>query len=169
MAVTGVVTLKTAGEDTGEETWFLLDMEGEDGALFSLRTNNGTCFPFSGPGDIGIGDRVTGYYRAGAPMPLMFPPRYSADVLVAGDPGPHTVKVDMFRSAGPFAEFISGDGALVIRIGPETKVMGTDGERFVGILHGRSLAVLYDIATRSMPPQTVPFSVTVLPNGPAGQ
>jgi hypothetical protein len=53
-----------------------------------------------------VGDRITGFYDANAPVPFIFPPQYRALVMAKDNPY-QNVKVDYFNS-----QFVSNDGSL---------------------------------------------------------
>ena len=53
-----------------------------------------------------VGDRITGFYDANAPVPLIYPPQYRAIVMAKDNPY-QNVKVDYFNS-----QLVSSDGML---------------------------------------------------------
>jgi len=149
LSITGVVT------QVGEE---FVQIEDEAGDPTTLLVSDTTCYPFEN--EIGVGDTVTGYYRFSPIMPLIFPPQHTVEVLVAGMPEDQSIHVDRF-SAGEL--LVSGDGMLALRIDENTQIITTDGEAFEGEVDGLDLVVIYDVSTRSIPAQTTPIVVIVLP------
>lgn len=71
------------------------------------------------------------------------------------------VNVDVFTDNGEM--LVNAANTLALIIGEETEVVNLDGEA-VEELSGKSLAVFYDISTRSIPAQTTPKKVVVLEN-----
>ena len=102
------------------------------------------------------GDRVTGFYNANAPAPLIYPPQYQA-VVMARVAQNQNVKVDFFNS-----QLVSSDGTLRLNIGPFTQIIQENGQAFTGSPANRNLAVVYGAATMSIPAQTVPYRIIVL-------
>ncbi|MEW9123121.1 MAG: hypothetical protein AB2421_10455 [Thermotaleaceae bacterium] len=103
-----------------------------------------------------VGDLVTGFYDAMAPVPLIYPPQYRA-IVMAKFSSHQNVKVDYFNS-----QLISSDGALKLNISPTTQILLKNEQRFTGSLANRSLVVVYGPTTRSIPAQTTPYKITVL-------
>ena len=103
-----------------------------------------------------VGDRVTGYYDANAPVPLIYPPQYQALVMVKDNPH-QNVKVDYFNS-----QLISSDGTLKLTISPNTLLLLENGQAFTGNLANRNLIVIYGASTRSIPAQTTAYKIIVM-------
>lgn len=102
-----------------------------------------------------VGDRVTGYYDANAPVPLIFPPQYRALVMAKDNPY-QNVKIDYFNS-----QLESSDGQLKLNISPYTQVLLTNGQAFTRNAANRNLIVIYGPATKSIPAQTTPYKIIV--------
>lgn len=102
-----------------------------------------------------VGDRVTGYYDANAPVPLIYPPQYRALVIAKENPN-QNVKVDYFNS-----QFESSDGQLKLNISPYTPILLTNGQAFTRNPANRNLIVIYGPTTRSIPAQTTPYEIIV--------
>lgn len=103
-----------------------------------------------------VGDRVTGYYDANAPVPLIYPPQYQALVMVKDNPH-QNVKVDYFNS-----QLISSDGTLKLTISPNTLLLLENGQAFTGNLANRNLIVIYGASTRSIPAQTTAYKIIAM-------
>lgn len=103
-----------------------------------------------------IGDVVTGYYDADAPVPLIYPPQYQALVVARAMPNVF-VKVDYFNS-----QLISSDGNLRLNISPFTEILLENGQTFTGSLANRNLIVTYGATTRSIPAITTPYEIIVI-------
>ena len=103
-----------------------------------------------------IGDRVTGFYDANVPVPLIYPPQYRAVVIAADSPNRH-VKVDYFNG-----RLESSDGQLRLNVSANTPVLLENGQQFTGNLANRNLIVSYGATTKSIPAQTTPSQIIVM-------
>jgi hypothetical protein len=103
-----------------------------------------------------IGDRVTGYFDANAPVPLIYPPQYRALVMVKEMPN-QNVKVDFFDS-----QLVSSDGMLKLNLSPNTRMILKNGQLFTRNPANRNLIVIYGPSTFSIPAQTTPYKIIVL-------
>jgi len=102
-----------------------------------------------------VGDQVTGYYDANAPVPLIYPPQYQALVMVEDDVN-QNVKVGYFNG-----QLESSDGQLKLNISPYTQILLTNGQAFTKNPANRNLIVIYGPTTRSIPAQTTPYQIIV--------
>ncbi len=107
-------------------------------------------------GEVEIGSVITGYYEADAPMIMIYPPQYNAQVVIV-ESDDKSVKVDIFDK-----DLVSSDNFLKLNIFDSTEIVSQDGSAFEGELAGRKLVVTYDITTRSIPAQTNPIKIVVL-------
>ena len=105
---------------------------------------------------VAVGDKITGYYDANAPVPLIFPPQYQALVIVKSSPF-QNVKVDYFNN-----QLESRDGQLKLNISPFTQIILTNGQAFSRNPANRNLIVIYGPSTKSIPAQTTPYRIIVL-------
>lgn len=103
-----------------------------------------------------IGDYVTGYYDANAPVPMIYPPQYHALVMTRENEL-RNVKVDFFNS-----QLISSDGFLKINLTPFTPMVLENGQAFTGNPANRDLIVVYGPTTKSIPAQTTPYKIIVM-------
>lgn len=103
-----------------------------------------------------IGDRITGFYDANVPVPLIYPPQYRAVVMAADSPNQH-VKVDYFNEY-----LVSSDGQLRLNLSPQTPVLLENGQQFTGNLTNRNLIVSYGASTKSIPALTTPSQIIVM-------
>lgn len=103
-----------------------------------------------------VGDRVTGYYDANVPVPLIYPPQFRALVMVK-DSHVQNVKVDHFNR-----RLESSDGTLRLNLSPHTHILLENGQAFTGSVANRNLIVIYGATTRSIPAQTTPTTVIVM-------
>lgn len=103
-----------------------------------------------------VGMSVTFYYYADAPAPLIFPPQFSAVVVVPEQEG-------RFVYVGNFdEELVSADASLQLNMGDAVEVVTTNNQKFLGNLANKDLVVSYKNTTRSIPAQTTPEKVVVL-------
>jgi hypothetical protein len=105
---------------------------------------------------IQVGDIVTGFYDTSLPVPLIYPPQFTA-VVMAKNSRYMNVTVDYFNR-----RLINSKQNLQLNIGPETIIILKNDQIFTGNLGNRNLIVLYDRTTRSIPAQTTPSQVVVL-------
>ncbi|WP_203247389.1 hypothetical protein [Sporosarcina beigongshangi] len=103
-----------------------------------------------------LGDRVTGFYDADAPVPLIYPPQFRA-LVMARDTAYQSVKVDYFNR-----QLESRDGTLRLNISPYTRILLENGQAFTGSIANRNLIVVYGATTRSIPAQTTPSTIIVM-------
>ncbi len=110
----------------------------------------------AGDKDIEVGDVITVYYDANKPMIMIYPPQYSAEVVVVHGIDLN-VEVDYFNK-----ELVNSDNTLKLNISDETKVLLQNGEEYKGKLEDKKLVVFYGASTKSIPAQTNPDKVVVL-------
>ena len=101
------------------------------------------------------GMRVTGFYNPNAPVPLIFPPQYRAEIIVAIFPNDQ-VMLDYFDP-----NLLASNGSLKLNLDNQTNVLTPNGQRYSCNPGGNTLLVLYRATTRSIPPQTTPRKIIV--------
>ena len=132
----------------------LMSVENEDGTLVNFVVEPATYFVEQVM--VEIGERVTGYYDANAPAPLIFPPQFRA-IVMAKDTPYYNVKVDYFDS-----QLVSEDGQLKLNIAPGTQTILQNGQAFTQNPINRYLIVAYGASTKSIPAQTTPYKIIVI-------
>jgi hypothetical protein len=105
---------------------------------------------------IAIGAVITGFFNANAPMIMIYPAQYNAEVVVVDNKDGNT-KVDIFDK-----DMVSSDKSLKLNISDTTEIILQDGTAFKGELANRKLVVSYGASTRSIPAQTTPDKIVVL-------
>lgn len=135
----------------------LFTVEGAQGEITNFLISPDTYFVHHEV--IRKGDRVTGYYDANAPVPLIYPPQFRA-IVIAKETDQYFVKVSRFNQ-----NLLSEDGQLQLNMARTTKVSLENNQPFQGDLRNRDLIVLYGPTTRSIPAQTTPYEVVVLCSG----
>lgn len=111
-----------------------------------------------GSEEIKIGDEITCHYDATAPMIMIYPAQFNAEVAVVGKMD-KDIKVDLFNK-----DLISSDEWLKLNITDETEIVTHEGVIYKGELADKRLIVIYDFITKSIPAQTNPIKVIVLPD-----
>lgn len=106
--------------------------------------------------EIKAGAVITGFYDATAPMIMIYPPQYNAEVVALVEKGKN-IKVDRFDE-----NLLSSDLWLKLNISKDTEIITEDGKAFKGNLKNRDLVVFYGATTKSIPPQTTPTKIVVL-------
>lgn len=149
---TGKVTDIRVPEDNTDRTYISVEGEGEQ--LGTILITKDTYIVSQDA--IKIGDTITGYYNGNAPMIMIYPPQYNAEVVVVNETE-ENIKVDIFDK-----DLVSSDNFLKLNISDETKIILENGEAFDGELANRKLVVSYTVSTKSIPAQTTPSQVVVL-------
>ncbi len=147
-------TVKKVSDSSGETTSKFLSVVSEDGQEANIIVSSNTYIVNNA--EIAEGSVITGFYDANAPMIMIYPPQYNAQVIVVGNED-QNIKFDVFN-----ADLISSDNFLKLNIGENTEIILQDGTRYEGELANRKLVVMYGISTKSIPAQTTPSKVVVL-------
>ncbi|MDF2890354.1 MAG: copper amine oxidase family protein [Clostridia bacterium] len=106
--------------------------------------------------EIAVGSEITGYYDANAPMIMIYPAQYNAEVVVVRN-DEQNVKVDRFNK-----DLVSSDNWLKLNVSDATEILLQDDTAFEGQLTNRKLVVVYGVTTKSIPAQTTPSKIVVL-------
>jgi len=182
MAVTGTVVEMLSftpayGSDAGAMQTIVIETGEYEGAVAHLNLMEGTVFPFDGIEDIEEGDTVTGFFIAGAPMAMIYPPQYTVRVLVSGAEAGQNVQVDRFTLwENDSFPLLAYGGLFAFAIVENTEVILADGSPFLGEfedeghtwtntiedLDHRRMVVIYDVSTRSLPEFTTANKVIVM-------
>lgn len=137
----------------GSDCTLLLTVQSEDQGLVHILLPPGAyvlnLHPFQ------VGDRATFFYSLGAPMPLVFPPRYRA-VAAAYTPQGVTAVLDVFDG-----RLLNSEGTLLLKPSWATPVTLPNGQIFMGNPGNRLILATYSATTRSFPAQTVPEQMVV--------
>jgi len=105
---------------------------------------------------LSVGMRCTFWYRADAPVPLIYPPQYNA-VVVAQERNDRFVNVSYYNSA-----LINEEQTLQLNIDGTVDIRTTNNQYYQGNPANHNLVVSYVTSTRSLPAQTTPRRVMVL-------
>ncbi|MCK1996625.1 hypothetical protein MPH47_05105 [Psychrobacillus psychrodurans] len=151
--VTMISDFMTGSNGEGEGCYTLMSVDNGNGTSVNFVVSPTTYFVDHVM--IVVGDRVTGYYDANAPVPLIYPPQYRALIIAKENPN-QNVKVDYFNS-----QFESSDGQLKLNISPYTPILFTNGQAYTRNPANRNLIVIYGPTTRSIPAQTTPYEIIV--------
>ena len=156
-AFSGTVTHITdipVGQHTESECYKTFTVESEPNQMVNFVVAPTTYFVDHAI--ISIGDVVSGYYDANAPVPLIYPPQFAALVISKKTPG-QFVTVSQFDE-----QLVNSDHSLQLHVGKDTQVLLQNGQPFNGSLTNRDLIVVYGATTRSIPAQTTPSQIIVL-------
>ncbi|WP_417898028.1 hypothetical protein ABN702_17395 [Bacillus haimaensis] len=137
----------------GEGCYKLFSVEDGAGAMVNFVVAPTTYF--IDQSRVSVGDAITGYYDANAPVPFIYPPQYNA-IIIVKDNNSQNVKVDYFND-----QLVSSDGQLKLNLSPYTQILLANGQPFTGNPANRNLIVIYGPATKSIPAQTMPYKVIV--------
>jgi hypothetical protein len=147
-------TVKKISDFRGMEGAKFVSVENEKGEPANIIISGETYI--LNEAELAVGSLITAFYDANAPMIMIYPPQYSAKVVVLGNLE-QNIKVDLFDQ-----DLISADRSLKLNISEETEIITQDGKTFTGELANRKLAVIYGASTKSIPAQTTPEKVVVL-------
>ncbi|ARI75720.1 hypothetical protein [Halobacillus mangrovi] len=139
----------------GEEAGCYQLMAVDDGAGSMVNFVISSTTYFIDQAIVRIGDSITGYFDADAPVPLIFPPQFRALVMVKETPA-QNVKVEYFNE-----QLVSRDGLLKVNLSPFTQVLLANGQPFTRNPANRNLIVIYGPSTKSIPAQTTPYRIIV--------
>lgn len=101
------------------------------------------------------GDPIIAIYDTSAPVPLIYPPQFTAVILAKNDDG-FQAMFDFFNE-----DLLNTDETLKLNISDTTKVLLPNGQTFFYNPGNHYLLVLYLFTTRSVPSITTPQSVIV--------
>ena len=105
---------------------------------------------------LSVGMMCTFWYRMDAPMPLIYPPQYSA-VVAAMTRNDRRVEVGYFNN-----NMINEDMTLQLNMDGMVDVRTTNNQYYQGNPANHNLVVTYETSTRSIPAQATPQRVVVL-------
>jgi hypothetical protein len=151
--ITGISDFLIGQNGEGEGCYKLISVMNGTGASVNFVVEPSTYFVDLEM--VAVGDRVTGYYDANAPVPLIFPPQYRALIMVKESPA-RNVKVDYFNS-----QLVSSDGFLKLNLSPYTQILLRNGQFFSSSPANRNLIVIFGPSTKSIPAQTTPYRIIV--------
>ncbi|MDR1531688.1 MAG: copper amine oxidase N-terminal domain-containing protein [Clostridiales bacterium] len=153
---TGIVNEISNYDETGNSGGSYIGIVGEGDEITRFVVTPDTVF--IGEDELASGVEITGFYYAKGPAVLIYPPQYFAAVIAVSEEG-RTVKADLFDDS-----LVSADGWLKLNIADTTEILTHDGQPYDGSLANKRLAVVYGPSTRSVPAQTTPEKVIVLPD-----
>ncbi|WP_449540406.1 hypothetical protein [Ferdinandcohnia sp. Marseille-Q9671] len=157
-SISGTVTMiqdYSVGSDEELNGCFkLMSLVSEDGTIVNFVISPTTYFLDHVM--VSIGDRVTGFFDANAPVLLIYPPQYQA-LIIAKDHPYQNVKVDFFDN-----QLVSSDGQLQLNISMYTPILLQNNQPFNLPPTNRNLLVVYGPTTMSIPAQTTPYKIIVM-------
>lgn len=105
---------------------------------------------------------ITVFANSYAPAPMIFPPQYTASVIIINDE--ETVgSVDVNTYNVVDETLVNVSNTLALNISEDTVVVDTDDKEVsADELDNKDLMVFYTVSTRSIPAQTTPEKVVVL-------
>lgn len=105
---------------------------------------------------LSVGMQCTFWYRTDAPVPLIYPPQYTAAV-VAQEKNGRMIDVGYYNTS-----LVNEGQTLQLNIDGSVDIRTTNNQYFQGNPANHNLVVVYDSSTRSIPAQTTPSEVIVL-------
>lgn len=157
-AADGKTLTATAKNDEGTDTDYLLTV-GDNTLIYDAAGNKKAA------SDIKKDTKILAFNGANKAMLAIYPISFTPDVIViAGGDNANSATVDTFVKSETLGEFVNPTNMLALNIGEDTKIVDTDGKDVKkDDLAGRDLVVFYSIVTFSIPGQTTPSKVIVLP------
>lgn len=148
------------------ENYSLLVGTMEDGILFNIKGNetivNAETLEILTVDQLKEGMEVTVIYPKAAPMGLSLPAFCSAQVAIVVNP------LEKFFEVGYFnEELVNEKGSLALNVDTNTAIIKWNGERKMFVaddIKGQNAIVVYTTTTRSIPAQTTPEMVLILPS-----
>ena len=129
-------------------------LEDEDGNPVNVILSPGTYVV--GFETLSVGRRCTFWYLADAPMPLIYPPQYSA-AAAALDRNGRRIDVSFYDR-----NLVNSERTLQLKLDGSVEIRTTNNQYFQGNPAGHDLVVVYETSTRSIPAQTTPKEIVVL-------
>ena len=105
---------------------------------------------------LSVGMMATFWYRNDAPMPLIYPPQYTA-VVVAEDRNDWYVDVSYYNNS-----LTNEEQTLQLNLDGTVDVRTVNNQYFQASPANHNLVVSYASSTRSIPAQTTPGTIVVL-------
>lgn len=102
------------------------------------------------------GLRVAAFYDASLPVPLIFPPQYTAQIIAVLASGQEIMLNEFDR------DLTATDNSLQLNIAGNTRIETINGQSVNCNPGNHTLLVYYTATTRSIPPQTTPGRIVVL-------
>lgn len=130
--------------------------------MISLRTLSGIIRFILSPGTYVVdntllrtGMRITAFYDANLPVPLIYPPQYQAAFISRTEPGENIMAAYFDRNLE------SKENPLKLNVDSDTRITTANGQLFTCSPGDNFLLVYYRATTRSIPPQTSPDRIIV--------
>lgn len=131
--------------------------------MMSLRTENGIVNFMITPDTriidnrpLRAGLRVAAFYDSSLPVPLLFPPRYRAQIITVLGRNEQVMINEFNRN------LTAEDNSLQLNIAGNTSIETINGQNTSCSPINQTLLVYYTVTTRSIPPQTTPRRIIVL-------
>lgn len=104
------------------------------------------------------GASFTAYVNANKPMLMIYPPRYTPEVVIVETGEFGTVEIGTFDG-----DFVNKENTLKLHIADETEITNITNEKLTkDDVVGKESLVFYTASTRSIPAQTTPSKIIVL-------
>lgn len=149
--------VKKSGETTEEDSRIIFNLS-VDTPILDYKT--GQVIQFE---DLNLNQSITVIVPSNAPMALSMPPRMNAYAVIVDSDKDLSVKVERFDES-----FLSYAGDLQLNISKDTAIINLENKTLTSEeIVGKNVAVFYGATTRSLPPQTTPSRIVVLPDLPS--
>lgn len=109
--------------------------------------------------DLKAGDEITASFHSQTPVAMSYPAQLTPEVIVRHSAEACNTTVDVFNS-----ENVSSDGMLKLHLSEKTQIEDVTGKAYTAEdTQYKTLLVYYTVSTRSIPAQTTPSKVIILP------
>lgn len=105
---------------------------------------------------LSVGMKCTFWYKTDAPVPLIYPPQYTA-VVVAQEKNNRMVDVAYYNTS-----LVNENQTLQLNIDGTVDIRTVNNQYYQGSPANHNLVVMYETSTRSIPAQTTPEMIVVL-------
>ncbi len=113
------------------------------------------------------GEKISVFVDADTPIPEIYPAKYPASYVVVGDGENYAgVDIDVYTESDSLGMYLNGAKDLAINVDENSTIVPADGTKIhidYTDLAGRELAVFYSKVTMSIPGQTYPDKIVILP------
>ena len=154
LQIDGVIS-KITKETSG---YFFVTVEGENPFGFYYDENSMILNNLGEEITLKEGMMFTAFVDSNKPMTMIYPPRYSPDVIIAQTEEVGTAQLDQFDE-----NYLNEKGDLVLNINEKTTITNLSGEKLTATdMINKQVIIFYEYVLESYPMQTGPSKVIVL-------
>ena len=149
--ITGTILNLSRQDDCSS---LVLLISSDEGGQVNFIVDNNTVV--LGSTRLRVGMRVIAYYDGDLPVPLIYPPRYQAEIVTM-----------LWRNQSVALAYfdenlLAADQSLQLNLDRQVKITTANGQSYSCSPGNAELLVYYTAVTRSIPPMTTPQKIIVL-------